>query len=60
MKYRVIFTVDATCSVEVEADSEEEAKEKAWEEASAPTVCHQCSNELEVGDIMDCIDVEEA
>lgn len=57
MKYRVMFTVDATVSVVVDADNEEAAKEKAWEVAAHPCLCHQCADELEVGDLLEIIDV---
>ena len=44
-KYRVYLVTEASASVEVEADSEEEAIEKAFE--NAPYSCHQCP---EIGD----------
>lgn len=43
--YRVYLVTEASASVEVEADSEEEAIERAFEEA--PYACHQCP---EIGD----------
>ena len=43
--YRVYLVTEASASVEVEADSEEEAVERAFEEA--PYTCHQCP---EIGD----------
>lgn len=58
-QYRVTFLVDASVSILVDAENEEQAKEKAWEEASSPTLCHQCSDELEVGDITELHSVEE-
>ena len=51
-KYRVTMLVDATVDVVVEAESEEEAKDKALINAYAPTLCHQCSDDLEVGDVI--------
>jgi hypothetical protein len=52
-KYHVTFIVDATTYVQVEADNEEQAKEKAWEQVDHPCLCYQCSNDLEVGDIVE-------
>lgn len=57
-KYSVAIEVHATMYVEVEADSEEEAKEKAETEAYEPTLCWQCANDVEIGGIGDAISVE--
>lgn len=46
-RYQVNLSTYASASVEVEADSEEEAIEKAFDEA--PYSCHQCP---EIGDWM--------
>lgn len=37
----------------VEADSAKEAIEKAWNEldCNSPTICHQCSKELNINDV---------
>jgi hypothetical protein len=59
-KYRVCFTVDATVDVVVEAKTPLEAQRLAWNNVSAPCLCHQCSDEVEIGDIQDLISVEEA
>lgn len=53
--YRVTLTVDATTSVNVEAENEEEAKQKALEMATCPGLCRQCSDELDLGDIQEAI-----
>lgn len=58
-KYSVCFSVDATTIVKVEASSEEEAKEKAWREVCAPSVCCQCSREIEIGEVLEAIEVVE-
>jgi hypothetical protein len=55
MKYRVQFKTGAFTSVEVEADSVEEARELADAAFHAPFICHQCSRQdgdryLELGD----------
>lgn len=58
-KYRVFISVDATVSVVVDANSEAEAKEKAMEVADRPCICHQCSDQVEIGDLIDVLDVVE-
>lgn len=58
-KYRVLISVDATVSVVVDANSEAEAKEKAMEVADRPSICHQCSDQVEIGDLIDVLDVVE-
>lgn len=51
MKYRVTIIHGCTTSVEVEADSVEHARELAYEsDESQPILCHQCSNDVELGD----------
>lgn len=47
-KYIVMGLVDATVTREVEADSPEEAAQKA---ELCVSICHQCSGELDVGDV---------
>ncbi len=59
MKYTVSFIVHATTYVEVEADSEEEAREKAKYVAEEPCLCWQCANALEIGCLGDIANVEE-
>lgn len=58
-RYSVMFTVDASVTVDVDAENEEQAKERAWAQVSSPSVCHQCSREVEVGEIMDLVEVLE-
>lgn len=58
-KYSVAIEVHATMYVEVEADSEEEARDKAENEANEPVLCYQCANEVEVHGIGDVIEVAE-
>lgn len=56
MKYNVVITTHANGTVEVEADSPEEAAEMVRNgDADFPTLCHQCTgysrkNSLELGD----------
>ena len=49
-EYNVIIPVGATASFKVVAGSKEEAIEKALSEEFPPSVCHQCSNEVEIGE----------
>lgn len=58
MKYRITFSVDASVTVDVEAGSESEAREKAGEIAD-PCLCHQCANQVEMGEIQYVISTEE-
>lgn len=49
MKYFVTIIIGATTSVEVEADSVEDARNKALEsEEAQPRLCWQCSNDVEL------------
>lgn len=57
MKYYVTFDVSATTTIVVEADSEDDAKSKAWDEVQAPVLCHHCADEVEIGDIADILEV---
>jgi hypothetical protein len=46
---------------EVEAESKEKAEDKVWNDEGYDTLislCHQCTNELEVGDVYK-LDIEE-
>ena len=56
-KYRVLVTLDASTSVVVEADSEEQAKELAMEEATGCSLCYHCSRQVSLGDPLDAIEV---
>ena len=49
-KYIVFFPVFASASVEVEADDEDEAIDKAGEECYVG-LCHHCARNLDVGDL---------
>ena len=53
MKYLVTLIVDASIRVEVEADSKQEAYDKALDNAFTPSICHQCSREIDLGDIIE-------
>jgi len=50
-KYNVSISFGASNGIEVEADSPEQAAEMAYNHDSAsPSLCHQCSKEVELGD----------
>jgi hypothetical protein len=65
MKYDVYLTTTASTSVQVEAESEDEARDKAYN-AEMPSICAQCSGwgregkSLELGDEWTVSDVMEA
>lgn len=49
-QYTCTILFDASASVEVDAETPEAAAEKALDERGHVTICHQCSEELEIGD----------
>jgi hypothetical protein len=49
-RWIVMFALEASMSVDVEADTQEEAEKKAWKKAEFPTLCHQCSDQFDLGD----------
>lgn len=57
--YSVLLTVDASIVVQVEAESEDEAKDLASDIAEAPRVCHHCSRNIEIGDILEAVEATE-
>lgn len=57
MKYAVHFNVYASQVVEVEADNEEEAKEKAIDKFEPVCLCHQCSDLVDIGDDGEIVEV---
>jgi hypothetical protein len=52
-----MFTTTASHVEEVEADSPEEARDKAREQAYV-SLCHQCAHHLDLGDFEDDEDDE--
>ena len=58
-KYRATIFVDANVTVEVDANSEEEAKNLAMDTAEIPCLCHQCDKKLDVGDFLDVVIIDE-
>lgn len=57
--WAVTMRVDATVTFEVDADTEDEARDKAISSVPHPRLCHQCGKELDVGDILDIVDAVE-
>lgn len=51
---------DASKSFTVQADTFEEAAKQAYEEAGYASLCHQCAREIEVGDAIAVVAVDEA
>lgn len=60
-QYRVWMRVVATTSVEIEADSAEEAMAKAYDEyGEGPVgICHQCSHEISEPTITEALEAVE-
>lgn len=50
MKFQVVGVRYATTVVTVEADTVAEAIDRAQDEDLYPTICHQCSRNVELGD----------
>lgn len=48
-KYTVNLVYDASCSIEIESKSIEDAIEAAYDEIS-PSLCHYCARDLNIGD----------
>jgi len=57
MKYWVTFEVYASQTVEVEASSEEQARERAYRKAGV-SLCHECSRDIDIADIGEITNVE--
>jgi len=51
-QYEVTILLDASSSYTVEADSVEAAEHAAWEahDEAGPSLCHQCSGPMDLGD----------
>lgn len=45
-RYLVTMVAAVDASIEVEADSEEGARDAAYEEFEAPSLCHQCARAM--------------
>lgn len=49
-KFNVIVPIGATAMFEVEAETKEEAIKQVLENEYPPSVCHQCTKEVEIGE----------
>ncbi len=49
-KFVVYYVSSASSSVEVEAETAEDARMKADEEFSSPVLCHHCASGVDLGD----------
>ena len=49
-KYLVTLLLDASVTIEVEADDPLEAERLAEEQAEVPCLCYQCSEQMDLGD----------
>jgi len=59
MKYFVTFEVYASTTIEIAADSEEEARIIALDTYHCPSLCHHCARELEIHDVGEITDIQE-
>jgi hypothetical protein len=48
-KFFVSIPIYASATYKIKAETKEEALEKAYERGT-PTICHQCSDEIEISD----------
>lgn len=59
MKYSACVIIGASVGGEVEADTPEDAAEKAYETFETPSICHHCSGVIEIGDAIGVIIYDE-
>ena len=57
--WSVCFEVYASKSVQVQAETAEEARELAVDAVEYPTLCYHCSHEVGLGDFGEIIDTYE-
>ena len=50
-----VFSVYASVTVRVQAPTEEEAEEKAWDVVIMPPLCSDCVKALNVGNLIDLV-----
>jgi len=50
-RWLVYGYISASVGITVEAETAEEAEDKAAHELGCPTLCHQCSTKIDLGDI---------
>lgn len=61
MKHTVTFLVDCTITVEFEAPDDAtkaQLEELAADEIGIPGLCHQCSDEFDMGDIIQVLTID--
>jgi hypothetical protein len=51
-KYAVLYTGSASHTVEVEADTPEQARELSWDLVDT-NLCHHCASKVDLGDFED-------
>lgn len=59
MKYECVIPFDACNYLTVEADSPEAAAQRAMSEAGSVTLCHQCSDKIDIADAQGVIVTDE-
>ena len=52
----VCVTYDASKTIKVKAETDDEARQKALDKAGQISLCHQCSGEIEIGDPLEVKD----
>ena len=55
MKFNVTVLIDAGRNIDVDADTAEQAADKALDAIGYASVCHQCAKELDVGDALGAV-----
>lgn len=55
-KWNVCVLYDASKTIQVDADTEGEAMQKAMDIAENICLCHQCSDHIEIGDPIRAVD----
>lgn len=58
-KWQVVFILDASKTVEVEAETREAAEQLAWERVGNPTLCHYCAGNIDLGDPTEISEITE-
>lgn len=58
-KWSVHFEVYASTAIEVEAETEEEASDKAWDTVQSPSICYHCARKIDIGGIGESVDIYE-
>lgn len=59
-RFVVCISVDASITIEVDAENEEQAKELAMERVYVPGLCHQCAHQIEIGEPIEALEAWES